>query len=174
MSKAHVFSFILFASLSAITLPLPLFAARVEKLPPLPKGALPNSEVVTNVVLGVDPERLDWLSFSLSLDASASNSLAIAVGAAAGDALMLEEADFEWGYDCGKWFYADTATGEVEEWPDVATGKVSRTLAISGRNFNPSWNRIKVIQRGSGDIEIDSSLTVENKKFSIRLGDAVT
>jgi len=97
------------------------------------------------------------------------NSLAIAVGAAAGDALMLEEADFEWGYDCGKWFYADTATGEVEEWPDVATGKVSRTLAISGRNFNPSWNRIKVIQRGSGDIEIDSSLTVENKKFSIRL-----
>ena len=144
-------------------------AAKVVELPPLPKGALPNSEVVTNVVLGVDPERLDWLSFSLALDASASNSLAIAVGAAAGDALTLEEADFEWGYDCGKWFYADTATGGVWEWPEATTGRVSRTLAISGRNFNPSWNRIKVIKRGLGAIEIDSSLTVENKKFSIRL-----
>lgn len=162
-------SFILVASLSAIIQPLSLFAERVVALPSLPEGEMPNSEVVTNVALGVNPERLDRLSFSLSLDASASNSLAIAVGAAAGDALTLEEADFEWGYDCGKWFYADTATGGVWEWPEATTGRVSRTLAISGRNFNPSWNRIKVIKRGLGAIEIDSSLTVENKKFSIRL-----
>ena len=31
----------------------------------------------------------------------------LAAGTAAGDALTLDEADFEWGYDCEKWFRAD-------------------------------------------------------------------
>lgn len=144
-------------------------AAKVVELPSLPQGELPNSEVVTNVSLGVSLERLDRISFSIALETSESNSLSIAVGEAGGDAMTLEEADFEWGYDCGKWFYADTATGGVREWPEATTGRVSRTLAITDRNFNPAWNRLKVIKRGLGDIEIDSSLTVENKKFSIRL-----
>ncbi|MBQ1345582.1 MAG: hypothetical protein IIY62_04390, partial [Kiritimatiellae bacterium] len=58
-------------------------AARVAELPSLQEGELPNSEVVTNIALGVNLGRLDWLAFSLALDASASNSLSIAVGAAA-------------------------------------------------------------------------------------------
>ena len=83
-------------------------------------------------------------------------------------------ADWFGSFDCTRIignidFYADTATGEVEEWTDVVTGRVSRTLSIAGCDFNPLWNRLKITKRGTGDIEIDSSLTVENKKFSIRL-----
>ena len=83
--------------LVAMTVTLQLHAARVVALPELPDGVLSNSEVVTNIALDVNAERLEKLTFSLELDASASNSLSIAVGAASGDALTLEEADFEWG-----------------------------------------------------------------------------
>ena len=104
--------------------PLALFGARVVQLPTLPCGELPNSEVSTNVALNVDYYRLVNLTLSLELNASASNSISIAVGTAAGDALTLDEADFEWGYDCGKWFRADTETGNVDEWPEPGNGRV--------------------------------------------------
>ena len=42
-------------------LPLAAFAATVEGLPSLPTGVLPNSEVVTNVVLDVDFNRIEFL-----------------------------------------------------------------------------------------------------------------
>ena len=146
-----------------------VFASRVVALPTLPEGELPNSEVVTNIALGASLDRLALISFSLALDASESNSLSIAVGEAAGDALTLEEADFEWGYDCGKWFYADTATGGVEEWPSVETGRVERALAIDNCHFNPQWNRIRIAKRGLGHLHVEAVQTNEFKKFSIRL-----
>ena len=106
--------------------PLALFGARVTPLPTLPCGELPNSEVSTNIALNVDYARLENLTFSLELNASASNSLSIAVGTAAGDSLALDDADFEWGYDCGKWFRADTATGNVDECPESCTSPARR------------------------------------------------
>lgn len=153
-----------FATLEGLAL-----AARVAELPQLPEGELPNSEVVTNIALGVNLGRLDWLAFSLALDASASNSLSIAVGAAAGDALTLEESDFEWGYDCGKWFYADTATGEVSEWPAAETGRVERTLTIHHRDISPRWNRLRIVRRGLGDLHVDASQSSASKKFVLKL-----
>ncbi len=144
-------------------------AARVVELPSLQEGELPNSEVVTNIVLGANLERLDWLAFSLALDASASNSLSIAIGAAAGDALTLEEADFEWGYDCGKWFYADTATGEVSEWPAAETGRVERTLTIHHRDINTRWNRLRIVKRGVGGLHVDAAQTSASKRFILKL-----
>lgn len=149
--------------------PLALFGARVTPLPTLPCGELPNSEVVTNVVLNVDYARLENLTFSLELSASASNSLSIAVGTAAGDSLALDDADFEWGYDCGKWFRSDTATGDVDEWPEPGTGRISRTLTIDRRDFNPQWNRLRIIKRGVGDVEVGLSYSREYTKFTIRI-----
>ena len=146
-----------------------LLFARVVEFPALPEGALPNTEVVTNVALGVEHERLRELSFSLALDASGSNSVSIAVGSAAGECLTLEEADFEWGYDCGKWFYADTATGEVEEWPAAETGRVERAFSIGHNDFNPQWNRIRIVKRGLGDLHIEASQANETKKFEMHL-----
>ena len=55
--------------------PLALFGAKSVLLPVLPCGELPNSEVVTNVALNVDYARLENLTLSLELNASASNSL---------------------------------------------------------------------------------------------------
>ena len=158
-------SFVIYAMFASIV----LFGVQCVQLPALPCGELPNSEVVTNVALNVDYGRLENLTFSLELNASASNSLSIAVGTAAGDALTLDEADFEWGYDCGKWFRADTETGNVDEWPEPATGRVSRTLTIERNDFKPRWNRLRIVKRGVGDIEVDASYSREYTKFFIRL-----
>ena len=158
-------SFVIYAMFA----PLALFGARAVPLPMLPCGELPNSEVVTNVVLNVDYGRLEILTFSLELNASSSNSLSIAVGTAAGDALTLDEADFEWGYDCEKWFRADTETGNVDEWPEPGNGRVSRTLTINRSDFKPQWNRLRIVKRGVGDIEFDASYSREYTKFFIRL-----
>ena len=149
--------------------PLALFGARVTPLPTLPCGELPNSEVSTNIALNVDYARLENLTFSLELNASASNSLSIAVGTAAGDSLALDDADFEWGYDCGKWFRADTATGNVDEWPEPGTGRVSRTLTINRCDFKPRWNRLRIVKRGVGDVEVNASYSREYTKFFIRV-----
>ena len=149
--------------------PLALFGARVTPLPTLPCGELPNSEVVTNIALNVDYARLENLTFSLELNASASNSLSVAVGTAAGDALTLDETDFEWGYDCGKWFRADTATGNVDEWPESGNGRVSRALSIDRCDFKPQWNRLRIVKRGVGEIEVGLSYSREYTKFTIRI-----
>ncbi len=150
-------------------MPIALFGAQVMPLPTLPSGALPNSEVVTNITLNVDYARFESLTFSLELNASASNSLSIAVGTADGDSLSFEDIDFEWGYDCGKWFRADTETGNVDEWPEPGTGRVSRMLTIERSEFNPQWNRLRVVKRGIGDIEVNASYSREYTKFFIRL-----
>jgi len=149
--------------------PFMLFGARSVQLPTLPRMELPNSEVVTNVALNVDYARLKNMTFSLELNASKSNSLSIAVGTAAGDALTLDDADFEWGYDCGMWFRADTETGIVDEWPETGTGRVSRTLTIDRGDFKPRWNRLRIIKRGIGDVEVDASYSREYTKFFIRV-----
>ena len=158
-----------FKTLCLIFSPLVLFGAQAVPLPTLPCGELPNSEVVTNIALNVDYGRLEKLTISLELNASASNSLSIAVGTAAGDALTLDEADFEWGYDCGKWFRSDTATGDVDEWQELGTGRVSRTLTIERNDFKPRWNRLRIVKRGVGDVEVDASYSREYTKFFIRL-----
>ncbi len=157
------------ALLALMFVPLALFGAQAMPLPTLPSGALPNSEVVTNITLNVDYARLESLTFSLELNASASNSLSIAVGTANGDSLSFEDADFEWGYDCGKWFRADTETGNVEEWQEPSTGRVARTLTIDRRNFKPQWNRLRIVKRGVGNIEVYSSYSREYTKFTILL-----
>ena len=159
----------LIRTLSLLCAPLALFGARVVPLPTLPCGELPNSEVVTNIALNVDYDRLENLTFSLELNASASNSLSVAVGTAAGDALTLDETDFEWGYDCGKWFRADTATGNVDEWSEPGNGRVSRALSIDRRDFKPQWNRLRIVKRGVGDIEVGLSYSREYTKFTIRI-----
>ena len=156
-------------TLCLLCAPLALFGARVVSLPTLPCGELPNSEVVTNIALNVDYARLENLTFSLELNASASNSLSIAVGTAAGDSLALDDADFEWGYDCGKWFRADTATGNVDEWPESGNGRVSRALSVDRRDFKPQWNRLRIVKRGVGDIEVGLSYSREYTKFTIRI-----
>lgn len=127
-----------------------LFAA-LSVLPPPTDCELPNTESATNVALSVQTDRLGTVQFTLALEASPSNNVEFAVGADAdldGD-LSLEEADFTLGYDCGVWFFAETATGEVTEEPSSVTGRVERVLQLRRRQFSPNWNLVKFIRRGT-------------------------
>ena len=85
------------------------------------------------------------------------------------DALTLDETDFEWGYDYGKWFRADTITGNVDEWPEPGNGRVSRALSIDRCDFMPQWNRLRIVKRGVGDIGVCLSYSREYAKFTIRI-----
>ena len=150
-------------------LPLAAFAARVEVLPSLPTGGLPNSEVVTNVALDVDFGRIENLSFSIEIDASESNACFIAAGTAQEDSLSLEDADFEWGYDCGAWSYADTAEGSVSNCFAAASGRISNTIQINKRNINTAWNMVRITRRGIGDVVPQVTKIQEFKNFVIKV-----
>ena len=143
------------------------FADRVVTLPSLPEAGLPNSEVTTNIALNVNWDRLEMLSFSIGVDACESNFVSVAVGTAAGDALGLEEADFEWGCDCGVWFSANTETGDVECESDPAFGWTERTISIGKRKFNANWNMVRLTKRGVGSFEAEYSQGETNKYFRL-------
>ena len=150
-------------------LPLAAFAARVEVLPFLPTGVLPNSEVVTNVILDVDFNRIENLSFSIEIDASESNACFIAVGETQEDSLSLEDADFEWGYDCGLWSYADTSEGTVSNCVAAAFGRISNTIQINKRDINPNWNMVRITRRGTGNVVPQVTKIQEFKNFVIKV-----
>ena len=171
-------------------LPLAAVAARLQHLPSLPPGELPNSEIVTNIVLDVDAARLENLLLTLELLSSESNSLSIAVGAAAGDSLTQEEADLEWGCDCAAWFVREIVSGNVATNEASLTGftrftglkivegfanpvnpanPVRKTLVINKRQFDPTWNRLRIVKRGLGDIAANAIKEQEFTQFVIRI-----
>ncbi len=65
--------------------------------------------------------------------------------------------------------FADTATGNVDEWPEPGNGRVSHALSIDRRDFKPQWNRLQIVKRGVGDIEVGLSYSREYTKFTIRI-----
>ena len=143
------------------------FADRVVTLPSLPEAGLPNSEVTTNIALNVNWDRLEMLSFSIGVDACESNFVSVVVGTASGDTLALEEADFEWGCDCGVWFSANTETGEVERKSVPVSGWAERVISIGKRQVNASWNMVRLTKRGAGSFETEFSQGETNKYFML-------
>ena len=143
------------------------FADRVVTLPSLPETCLPNSEVTTNIALNVNWERLETLSFSIGVEACESNFVSVAVGTALGDVLALEEADFEWGCDCGVWFCANTETGNAEHEASPAYGWTERVISIGKRQVNTNWNMVRLTKRGVGSFEAEYSQGETNKYFRL-------
>ena len=138
-------------------------AAKVAVLPQLPQGELPDSEVVTNITLAANLANLEVLRFTLEFEPNASNELAVAVGADAdgnGD-LSLEEAAVVFGCDCGGWYRVDGAAGSV------STSGLSSTVEINKRDFDLSWNLVKVLHRGLGVFAETVTQEDEGKKFII-------
>lgn len=152
-----------------VLLPLAAFAARVAVLPSPQTGTLPNSEVVTNIPLNVDFGRIENLSFSIEIDASESNACFIAVGEAQGESLSLEEAAFEWGYDCGTWRWADTSEGTVSNLTAAMSGRVSNEIHINKRNINAAWNMVRITRRGTGNVAPRVTKVQEFKTFAIKV-----
>ena len=104
------------------------------------------------------------VSFSLDMSQPASNEVVVAVGRDAdndGD-LSFGEAAFIFGCDDGMNYYADLSTGSVFE--NAANPHVFKAC-----EWNGEWNLVKVIKRGLGVVGESVDVTVESKKFVIRL-----
>ena len=87
-------------------LPVAAFCAAVESLP---APTFADTEMSTNIPFAVSFDAMSRVDFSLSLDASPTNGVEVAIGTDAdGDGhLSLDEADFTVGYRCGKGFRRD-------------------------------------------------------------------
>ena len=138
--------------------------AGMRVLPQLPQGELPDSEVVTNVALGIRLADLEALRFTLDFEPNASNELALAIGADAdGDGdLSFDETALVFGCDCGGWYRVDAATG------DVTAGDLGETLEIGRGEFGDGWDTVKILHRGLGAFAETVTQDAERRKFIIR------
>ena len=135
------------AILMVAFLALSAFAGARVVVPSLPEAVTPDAEVSTNIALNVNAARLRTLTLSVEFDSCVTNEVLVALGADAdndGD-LTIDEAGIVLGCDCGGWYRADLRTGEIE----TAT---TNALVIGKRQFDPAWNRLKVVRRGVGEI----------------------
>jgi hypothetical protein len=140
------------------------FAGARVVVPPLPEAVTPDAEVSTNIELNVNVARLQTLTLSVAFDSCVTNEVLVAIGADAdldGD-LSVDEADIVFGCDCGAWYRADLRTGEIE----TAT---TNALVIDKRQFDPAWNRLKVVRRGFGEIGEAVEKDEERVRFDIRI-----
>ena len=130
----------------------------------LPEAVTPDAEVCTNIALNVNAARLQTLTIAVAFDSCATNEVLIALGADADldDDLSVDEADIVFGCDCGAWYRADLRTGEIE----TAT---TNALVIGKRQFDPAWNRLKIVRRGLGEIGESVGKDEERVRFDIRI-----
>ena len=138
-------------------------SARVV-VPSLPEAVRPDAEVSANIELNVNAARLQTLTLSVEFESCVTNEVLVAIGADAdfdGD-LSVDEADIVFGCDCGAWYRADLRTGDIE----TAT---TNALVIGKRQFDPAWNRLKVVRRGFGEIGESVGKDEERVRFDIRI-----
>ena len=139
-------------------------AAMQVVVPQLPVSECADAEVSTNIALNINAARLERLTFAVTFESCATNEELVALGADAdadGD-LSMDEADIVFGCDCGAWYRADLRTGEAAQ-------QTTNALVIGRREFDPSWNRFKVIRRGLGEIGESVSADEERVRFDIRI-----
>ena len=133
-------------------------------VPSLPEAVRPDAEVSTNIELNVNAARLQTLTLSVEFESCVTNEVLIALGADAdldGD-LSVDEADIVFGCDCGAWYRADLRTGEIET-------ETTNALVIGKRQFDPAWNRLKIVRRGFGEIGESVGKDEEHVRFDIRI-----
>ena len=142
---------------------LVLAAARIE-VSALPASECADAEVSTNIALNINAARLERLTFAVTFDSCVTNEVLVAIGADAdldGD-LSVDEADIVFGCDCGAWYRADLRTGEIE----TAT---TNAMVIGKRQFDPAWDRLKIVRRGFGEIGESVEKDEERVRFDIRI-----
>ena len=140
------------------------FAGTRVVVPSLPEAVAPNAEVCTNLVLNVDVTRLRTLTIAVAFDSCETNEVLVAIGADADDDgdLSVDEAAIVFGCDCDVWYRADLRTGAVET-------AATNALVIGKRQFDPAWNRLKVVRRGFGEIGESVGKDEERVRFDIRI-----
>ena len=139
-------------------------AANSFTWPQLPEGVLPDTEVLTNVVLHVNSEKLERFTLSIETTCCTSNEVLVAIGCDSdgnGD-LAFEEAAFAFGSDCGERYLVDYRTQTI-------VNNSGSAITIDKKNFNPNWNLAKIIKRGLGEVGEEITETVENVQLTITI-----
>ena len=148
-------------------LPAVAFGVAVD---PLPVSEYADTEVSTNIPFEVSFDAMSRLNFSISLEASPSNSVEVSIGedANADGVLSLDEADQTFGYDCGVWFVRSLIDNREERLPapvrEDADGTVraEKTFVLKKRKLDELWDLVKVTRRGKA--EVCELMTVEGAK----------
>ena len=126
-----------------------IFAERIAQRT-LPPSAFADTEASTNIAITAWDVSRSFL-VSLSLDATASNCVEIAVGADAAPAnnrLSAAEASLCFGWNCGRWFLdAPGLTNRVETLPATADARKTMTLRL-GIRPNDSIREISLLDCG--------------------------
>ena len=132
---------------------LPFFAcAREMTVGQLPSPLYLDTEVATNIAFQVEVGNFNRLEFTLGFEASASNSVELAIGTDINldGVLSLDEADVAFGCDCGKWFERFARQNLSEKSLETANGAACRKFVVRRKDIDANWNLISVKRRGVG------------------------
>ena len=139
-------------------LPTVAFGVTVESLP---QSEYVDTEVSTNIPFVVSFDKMSRMNFSVSLDASPSNSVEVSVGSDinADGNLSPEEAAYAFGFNCGRWFKRCAAddseaveTDNLGQAAFVTSGRAERDFLLRKRKLDEAWNLVKVVRRGVAEI----------------------
>ena len=164
--------------LSAILLSCAAQAATHVALPPVQYA---DTETCTNVPFMMGANGRHTFRFALSFAGTPSNNVEVALGVDANSDGMLSAGETELvvGWDCGRWFLWDFATG-TRHWSETCGGGTHRldwTAALDATNaatriadvfdgtrpfaaltaalppwlHNPNWNILRLTGRGVGE-----------------------
>ena len=130
-------------------LPMAAFAVTVE---PLPQSEFADTEVSTNIAFAVERPAMTRIEFTVSLDATPTNNVEVAIGTDAnGDgSLAVEESAYVFGYDCGAWFARSAGLEGLGSLEGLGGGRVEKTFVLKKRQLDTAWNLVKVTRRGWG------------------------
>ena len=130
-------------------LPMAAFAVTVE---PLPQSEFADTEVSTNIAFAVERPAMTRIEFTVSLDATPTNNVEVAIGTDAnGDGnLAVEESAYVFGYDCGTWFARSAGLEGLGSLEGLGGGRVEKTFVLKRRQLDTAWNLVKVTRRGCG------------------------
>ena len=137
--------------LCALQLPMLTFGIRVFDLPVCEYA---DTEVETNMPFRVSLDDMSRVEVSLSLVATPTNAVEVAIGTDENDdgELSFEEMAWAFGYSCGTWFSFDAEMEEVVlEAASRSDGtRIERTFVLRKKDLDPAWNLVRVVRRGEG------------------------
>ena len=149
--------------LCALLLPMLAFGICVSDLP---VGEYADAEVETNVPFRVSLADMSRIEVSLSLVATPTNVVEVAIGEDAnGDGeLSFEETAWSFGCSCETWFSFDAEMEEVvSEAASRSDGtRIERTFVLRKKDLDPSWNLVRVVRRG--EVSSDERVEVVGRK----------
>ena len=160
-----------------------LFAAHAATHIVLPPAQHADTETTTNVPFAMGANGRHTFRFALSFAGTPSNNVEVAFGADSDSNGILSSSETELvvGWDCGRWFLWDFATG-TRHWsepPGVGSHRLDWTTALDSTNaatriaavfdggklfttitdtmqpwlHNPSWNIMRLTGRGTDELE---------------------